>query len=84
MSIECGPCGVDDLAVTWRGTETTCQLRGYCGPFVNEEYYAGMEEEEWRGMADCRHCGRTVAVVDELEKWEAALWKREFGIDPNG
>ena len=46
--------------------------RGYCGPFVNGDFYGGLDAA-WAGMAECYHCGSTVHAPTELEKWERAL-----------
>lgn len=42
-----------------------CDLRGHCGPFVNEGYYNAFPEPFWHGMGDCLHCGTTRMVESE-------------------
>ncbi|HEX6068736.1 MAG TPA: hypothetical protein VFZ18_02905 [Longimicrobiaceae bacterium] len=58
-----------------------CASRGYCGPFVNEELFDHFNNGAWRGTANCIHCGSTVNVGVELERWERSLWLREFSIE---
>jgi hypothetical protein len=47
---------------------TECEVRGYCGPFANEELYNAFPEPMWHGMADCMECGTTCHVPRELER----------------
>jgi hypothetical protein len=58
-----------------------CEPRGYCGPFVNEELFDSFDGGAWRGTANCIHCGSTVNIGAELERWERSLWLREFSIE---
>jgi hypothetical protein len=58
-----------------------CESRGYCGPFLNEELFDRFNGGEWRGTANCIHCGSTVNIGAELERWERSLWLREFSIE---
>lgn len=69
-----------DPGTARRNRRYICEPRGYCGPFVNEEYFANCRRCEGRGTANCMHCGSAVEVAAELEKWEASLWRREFGF----
>ena len=57
-----------------------CEPRGYCGPFFNEELFASQAGGVWFGCGTCVHCGNTVDVASELERWEKALWEREFAV----
>lgn len=41
---------------------STCERRGYCGPFANEAYYNAFPEPVWHGMGDCLECGTTRRV----------------------
>lgn len=72
--------GANDLELAERNRRRICEPRGYCGPFADEEYFATFDGGLWLGSANCVHCGSTVNVGEELEKWEAALWRREFGL----
>ena len=47
---------------------TRCELRGYCGPFANEEYYDAFPEPMWHGMGDCLECGTTCHVSQERQR----------------
>lgn len=68
-----------DPAPPNRSRRSVCESRGYCGPFANEDLVDRFEDGRLRGTAKCTHCGRTVSVAEELEKWETALWRRKFG-----
>ena len=37
-----------------------CDVRGYCGPFSGQDYYAMLET--WAGFGTCEECRRTVPV----------------------
>ncbi len=43
---------------------TTCEQRGYCGPFANQAYYDQLPG--WEGMGDCVHCARTRDVAQQI------------------
>ena len=58
-----------------------CEERGYCGPFINEALFASEVGGRSFGLATCVHCGGTVDVETELERWERALWAREFSVE---
>jgi hypothetical protein len=47
-----------------------CEVRGYCGPFVNEALYDAFPEPLWHGMGDCLECGTTCHVPRELQRSE--------------
>lgn len=47
----------DDLAA---GRRETCEVRGFCGPFLNLALYDAFPG--WEGCGDCVHCGTTVRV----------------------
>lgn len=55
-----------------RSGTPVCGERGYCGPFVNEAYYAAFPEPLWHGMADCVECGTTCKVAPHLRKQRRA------------
>ena len=61
------------LAAAMENRRSICEPRGYCGPFVDEGYFARFPDRFWHGTANCIHCGNTVNVGDELDKWERAL-----------
>ncbi|HEX6924561.1 MAG TPA: hypothetical protein VF167_04000 [Longimicrobiaceae bacterium] len=45
-----------------------CEARGYCGPFINEEFYNAFPDPMWRGCGECVVCGSTCLVAHEEEK----------------
>ena len=75
------PEPVRTIAQAQENRRAVCEPRGYCGPFVNEAYFAAFNAGEWRGFGNCVYCGNTVDVSTHLERWEAALWENAFGVD---
>ena len=67
------PHPVADLALAMENQRQICVPRGYCGPFINESYYAAFPDPVWHGMADCCVCGNSCRVEAEEEKRCAAL-----------
>lgn len=49
-----------------------CELRGHCGPFVNQALYNAFPEPMWHDMGDCVECGTTCHVRSHLEAMAAA------------
>jgi hypothetical protein len=45
-----------------------CQVRGYCGPFINQEVYDSFPDPIWRGSAECVVCCDTRNVAEEEAK----------------
>lgn len=42
-----------------------CEARGYCGPFLNTDYYDAYPDPLWHGMGECLFCCSTVLVAAE-------------------
>jgi len=74
-----GPASLFSIVIDNR--PPLCDARGYCGPFINEALFANDGGGRWFGLATCVHCGGTVDVGTELERWERALWAREFAVE---
>lgn len=46
-----------------------CQVRGYCGPIINQAFYASLTV--WAGFGDCVECGCTVPAPPGLRNFES-------------
>jgi hypothetical protein len=66
------PHPVQDQRVADQNRRTTCDVRGYCGPFVNESYYDSFPDPLWRGTGECVVCCNTCNVALEEEKRRVA------------
>jgi hypothetical protein len=47
---------------------TICQVRGYCGPFINQQLYDSFPDPIWRGSGECVVCCDTRNVQEEEAK----------------
>ncbi len=47
---------------------TICGVRGYCGPFLNEEFYNAFPDPMWNGYGECVVCCSTCLVTEEKRK----------------
>jgi hypothetical protein len=52
------PHPIQDARVALANRHAICERRGYCGPFINEEFYRAYPG--WEGYGDCLVCGSTV------------------------
>lgn len=41
---------------------STCEVRGFCGPFVGQDRYSACPDPAWHGFAECAECGNTVSI----------------------
>jgi hypothetical protein len=57
ITIERTPHPVQDIETARRNRQRICDTRGFCGPFLNQSYYAAFPG--WDGFGDCVHCGST-------------------------
>lgn len=62
------PVPVVDPGVAQENRRLVCDARGYCGPFVNQDFYDRFCDELWHGMAECAQCGNTVRPRSEETK----------------
>ena len=46
----------------------TCEVRGYCGPFINQEFYNSFPDPMWHGYGECVVCCSTCIVAQEALK----------------
>lgn len=58
--------------------QSVCAVRGYCGPFINVEFYSAFPDPFWHGYGECLVCRSTCVVSAEEEKRR----HRERGEDP--
>ena len=49
-----------------------CGVRGYCGPFINEEFYNAFPDPLWHGYGECAVCCNTSLVAREELKRQRA------------
>jgi hypothetical protein len=49
-----------------------CGARGYCGPFINEEFYNAFPDPLWHGYGECALCCSTCLVAHEEMKRQRA------------
>lgn len=45
-----------------------CAVRGYCGPFLNTEFYNAFPDPFWHGYGECLVCRSTCLVAVEEER----------------
>lgn len=50
-----------------------CRPRGYCGPFINRDYYDSFPDPLWSGKGDCLLCGSTCDVAAQEALRDKAL-----------
>lgn len=50
-----------------------CRPRGYCGPFINQDYYDAFPDPLWNGKGDCLLCGSTCDVAAQEALRDEAL-----------
>lgn len=62
-----------------RNRKGICETRGYCGPFVNQDYYASFPDSRWWGMGECVVCCNTCNVSIE----QAKRTRVEAGLSPS-
>ncbi len=56
-----------------RGDREKCVARGYCGPFVNVEFYNAFPDPSWHGYGDCVVCHSTRLTTAEEAKRQQVL-----------
>lgn len=56
---------VQDAETARQNAELICQPRGYCGPFVNEDFYDAFPDALWNGKGECALCGTTCDVATQ-------------------
>lgn len=49
-----------------------CGVRGYCGPFINEDFYNAFPDPFWHGYGECAVCCGTCLVAREELKRQIA------------
>lgn len=62
------PHPIQDQRVADLNRRTICEVRGYCGPFINQSYYETFPDPLWRGTGECLVCCNTCNVELEEEK----------------
>lgn len=62
------PHPVRSLSLADRYRARVCEVRGYCGPFLNTDYYDAYPDPLWHGMGDCLFCCSTLLVAQEDRK----------------
>lgn len=67
------PHPVKDFGTAIDNGRRVCQPRGYCGPFINGEYYDAFPDPTWHGIGECIHCRNTVNRLREEVKKATAL-----------
>jgi hypothetical protein len=67
------PHPIQDQRIADRNRRTICEVRGYCGPFINQAFYEKFPDPLWRGTGECVVCCNTCNVELELEKRRRAL-----------
>jgi hypothetical protein len=73
MLLERQPHPVKDLATAVDNRRRVCEPRGYCGPFINREYYDAFPDPTWVGIGECLHCRSAVNCGREARKRALAL-----------
>jgi hypothetical protein len=66
------PHPIQNHRIADHNRRTTCDIRGYCGPFINEGYYNDFPDPMWKGTGECVVCCNTCNVAGEREKERAA------------
>ena len=68
------PHPIQDQQVADHNRRTICEVRGYCGPFINQLYYDQFPDPIWRGTGECIVCCNTCNVeVEEGKQRLSAL-----------
>lgn len=62
------PHPVGDLDTAKENRRLVCDARGYCGPFLNLEFYAAFPDPLWHGMGECLLCRNTAHAASEEAK----------------
>lgn len=57
-----------------------CARRGYCGPFLNQEFYMAYPDPMWHGYGECAVCCSTRLVSAEEAK-RRALTQAEDSLE---
>jgi hypothetical protein len=68
LNVDKMPHPIRDQRIADRNRRTTCEVRGYCGPFINESFYDSFPDPLWRGTGECVVCCNTCNVGMEKEK----------------
>ena len=67
------PHPVGDLDTAKQNRRLVCDARGYCGPFLNLEFYDAFPDPLWHGMGECVLCRNTAHAATENAKRTRAL-----------
>lgn len=60
---------------------TVCEVRGYCGPFRDQDRFDTFSDRAWHGLAICRECGNTASVqLHEARRFNLLLLKSLFSV----
>lgn len=57
------PHPVLDPEIAKQNAMLVCHPRGYCGPFINQDYYDAFPDALWNGKGDCVLCGSTQHIA---------------------
>jgi hypothetical protein len=68
ISVHKLPHPIEDQRVADYNRRTICEVRGYCGPFINLAYYSQYPDPAWHGAGECIVCCNTCIVALEEEK----------------
>ena len=66
------PHPIQDQQIADHNRRTICEVRGYCGPFINQIYYDQFPDPVWRGTGECIVCCNTCNVEVEEAKQRSA------------
>jgi hypothetical protein len=84
MALHCSiaklPHPINDQAVADRNRRMICEVRGYCGPFINLAYYNQFPDEAWHGKGECIICCNTCSV--DLEEKKQRETSQMIFVDP--
>jgi hypothetical protein len=67
MLLTRAPHPIEDLETAMQNGLLVCQPRGYCGPFINQDFYDAFPDPLWNGKGDCMLCGSTCDVETQEE-----------------
>jgi hypothetical protein len=62
------PHPIRDYRLAVENHRTICGVRGYCGPFLNEEFYNAFPDPTWEGYGECVVCCSTCLIREEERK----------------
>lgn len=62
------PHPIQDYHLAAENRRLVCEARGYCGPFINQDYYRAFPDPMWHDTGECEVCCSTCNVPREEAK----------------